>query len=168
MRVKLFSRAIVFGAVVCAGPAISAQPVTVGWLERVTLGDDGLVVSAKLDTGADRSSLHAADIRWSKREDGDWVAFDVVAENGRSVRFERKVLRVARVRRHEGGVQRRPVVLLELCLGNVRRQTQVNLTDRGGFTQILLVGRSFLAEGFAVDSSRTYTVEPVCNRGSGR
>jgi hypothetical protein len=72
MRVKLFSRAIVFGAVVCAGPAISAQPVTVGWLERVTLGDDGLVVSAKLDTGADRSRCMRRTSGGASEEDGDW------------------------------------------------------------------------------------------------
>ena len=149
-------------------PACQAQSTTVGWLERVKLGADGLVVSAKLDTGADGSSLHAADITWIKREDGDWVSFEVVAEDGRKARFERKVLRVARVRRHGGGVQRRPVVALELCVGTVQRQAEVNLTDRGGFTQVLLVGRSFLAEGFAVDSSRTYTLEPACGAGSGR
>jgi hypothetical protein len=167
MYLVSFLRAIVFGTAACIGPAFAAQPVTVGWLERVKLGEDGLVVSAKLDTGADRSSLHAADIKWIKRDDGDWVAFEVVAEDGRHARFERKVLRVARVRRHGGGVQRRPVVLLELCLGSVRRQTEVNLTDRAGFSQVLLVGRSFLAERFAVDSARTYTVEPACRPAGG-
>ena len=156
------------GAAMGTSPAYPAQSVTVGWLERVKLGTDGLVVSAKLDTGADSSSLHADDVTWLKREDGDWVTFEVVAEDGRRARFERKVLRVARVRRHGGGVQRRPVVVLDLCLGNVLRQTEVNLTDRGGFTQVLLVGRSFLAEGFAVDSARTYTLEPACGAGGGR
>lgn len=163
-----FLHALLFGALLITGAAPAASPTAVGWLERVRIGDDGLVVSAKLDTGADYSSLHAADIKWLNREDGDWVAFEVTAVDGRKVRFERKVERIAHLRRHGGGTQRRPVVLLELCLGNVRRQTEVNLTDRGGFTQELLVGRSFLAEGFAVDSSRTYTTEPVCRPGSGR
>jgi len=168
MGVRLVCCAIVFGAVLCSGPAPAAQSMTVGWLERVKLGDDGLVLSAKLDTGADHSSLHAADIKWIKRDDGNWVSFEVVAEDGRRARFERKVVRVVRVRRHEGDAQRRPVVRIELCVGEVRREAEINLTDRGRFTQALLVGRSFLAEGFAVDSSRTYTLEPVCSPGSGR
>jgi hypothetical protein len=76
------------------------------------------------------------------------------------VRLERKVERVARVKKASGGVQDRPVVRLGLCLGKTYRVTEVNLTDRSGFKLPLLVGRSFLSDGFAVDASRTDTVEP--------
>ena len=139
-----------------------AQPTIVGWIEPVTLGSEGLVVPAKLDTGADTSSLHASDITWSRRPDGDWVAFDVVGKDHRKVRLERKVERVARVKKASGGVQERPVVLLGVCLGNTYQVTEVNLTDRAGFKLPFLVGRSFLAERFAVDASRTETIEPAC------
>jgi hypothetical protein len=69
---------------------------------------------------------------------------------------------VARVKKAAGGVQDRPIVMLGVCLGNTYRVTEVNLTDRTGFKLPFLVGRSFLAERFAVDSSRTDTVEPSC------
>jgi hypothetical protein len=141
---------------------LAAEVTVVGWIERVKLGLEGLVLSAKLDTGADTSSLHASDIRWYVRDDGDWVAFDVVNEKGEKVRFERKVLRIARVRRMGGGVQKRPTVLMGVCLGKVYKVTQVTLADRTGFAYEFLVGRRFLAGDFAVDSARTYTVEPEC------
>lgn len=148
----------------CAGASglSAAQPTVVGWIEPVTLGSEGLVVPAKLDTGADTSSLDASDITWFRRPDGDWVAFDVVGKDNRKVRLERKVERVARVKKASGGVQERPVVLLGVCLGNTYQVTEVNLTDRTGFKLPFLVGRSFLAERFAVDSSRTDTLEPAC------
>lgn len=142
--------------------AAAEPPTVVGWVESVTLGGERLVVPAKLDTGADTSSLHASDITWVRRDGGDWVAFDVVGKDNRKVRFERKVERVTRVRKAAGGVQARPVVLLGVCLGDTYRVTEVNLTDRTGLKLPLLVGRSFLAERFAVDSSRTDTVEPAC------
>jgi hypothetical protein len=140
----------------------AAQPTVVGWIESVKLGTEGPLVPAKLDTGADTSSLHASDITWIRRHDGDWVAFDVVGKDNRKVRLERKVERVTRVKKAAGGVQDRPVVLLGVCLGNTYRVTEVNLTDRTGFKLPFLVGRSFLAERFAVDSSRTDTIEPSC------
>jgi hypothetical protein len=147
-----------------AALAGAADSVNVGWIERVRLGTEGIVVSAKLDTGADHSSLHATDIRWIVRDDGDWVIFDVTAEDGRKARFERKVTRVARVRRAGGGVQKRPVIQLGVCLGSVYRVVEVNLTDRSGLNYEFLVGRSFLAGHFAVDSARQHTVEPNCEK----
>jgi hypothetical protein len=143
--------------------AAAGQPAIVGWLEPVRLGSEGIVVPAKLDTGADTSSLHAADIRWLRRDGADWVAFEVVGKDNRRAHFERKVERIARVKKAAGGVQKRPTVLLGVCLGGTYRETEVNLTDRTGFKVPFLVGRKFLAEHFSVDSSRTNTAEPACS-----
>jgi hypothetical protein len=143
---------------------LAADPVAVGWIERVWLGDEGVVVTAKLDTGADNSSLHATDIRWIARADGNWVVFDVTAEDGRKTRFERKVTRIASIRRAGGAMQKRPVVRMEVCLAGVHRLIEVNLTDRSGLNYEFLVGRSFLAGYFLVDSARQNTVEPKCAR----
>lgn len=149
-------------AMAWGAPATAAEPATVGWIERARLGMEGVVVSAKLDTGADNSSLHATDIRWASRDDGDWVTFDVTAEDGGKTRFERKVARVARVRRAGGALQKRPAILMGVCLGGVYRLTEVNLTDRSGLNYEFLIGRSFLAGHFMVDPARQNTVEPDC------
>jgi len=143
--------------------AAAAEPPTVGWIERVKLGADGLVVAAKLDTGADTSSLHAENIRWEKRADGDWVAFDVVGATGERAKFEHKVVRIARIKQRDSApAQKRPTILMGVCLGNVYELTEVNLTDRSRFNYEMLIGRNFLAQRFAVDSARTHTVEPAC------
>lgn len=155
-------RCLLLAACAWSSAQSAAQPTIVGWIEPVQLGSEGLVIPAKLDTGADTSSLHASDIKWIRRNDGDWVAFDVVGKDSRKVRLERKVERVTRVKKAAGGAQDRPVVLLGVCLGNTYQVTEVNLTDRTGFKLPFLVGRSFLAERFAVDSSRTETIEPSC------
>ena len=149
-------------------PAAAAEPRTVGWIERVKLGTDGLIVAAKLDTGADTSSLHAENIRWEKRADGDWVAFDVIGVTGEKARFEHKVVRVARIKRNSEPAQSRPTILMGVCVGNVYKLTEVNLTDRSRFNYEMLVGRSFLAGRFAVDSARMNTVEPACKGAPGR
>lgn len=146
------------GAVTSAG----AEPRVAGWIERIRLGDEGIVVNAKLDTGALTSSLHAADVRWFKRDGEDWVAFDVTEEGGRTARFERKVVRISRIKRQGQDSDKRPTVMMEVCLGGVYGVTQVNLTDRTGFNYEFLVGRRFLADRFIVDSARMNLVAPDC------
>lgn len=149
-----------------AWPAFStaAQPQIVGWIEPVRLGAEGLPLSAKLDTGADISSLHVApsDMQRLRRADGDWVAFKITGKDKRTVNFELKVQRVVSIKKASSGVQERPAVLMGICLGDTYRLAEVNLTDRSGFEQPLLVGRNFLAGRFAVDSSRMNTVQPAC------
>ena len=50
---------------------------------------------------------------------------------------------------------KRPVVDLELCLGNVKRTVEVNLTDRSSFNYPLLIGAKALREfGAAVNPAR--------------
>ena len=142
--------------------------VVIDGTEFATYRADGLIVAAKLDTGADTSSLHAENIRWEKRADGDWVAFDVIGVTGEKARFEHKVVRVARIKRNSEPAQSRPTILMGVCLGNVYKLTEVNLTDRSRFNYEMLVGRSFLAGRFAVDSARMNTVEPACKEAPGR
>ena len=59
---------------------------------------------------------------------------------------------------------KRPVVDLELCLGNVKRTVEVNLTDRSSFNYPLLIGAKALREfGAAVNPARRFTADkPDC------
>jgi len=160
---RFFPVGIAFGAMLSAAATVMAETRVVGWIERVRLGEEGIVLSAKLDTGADTSSLHATDVRWFSRDGAHWVAFEVAGEDGSKVHFERKVIRIAEIKRRAGGkALERPTVLMGVCLGRVYRVTEVNLADRTRFKQPFLVGRKFLAQHFAVDSARTNTVEPSC------
>jgi hypothetical protein len=146
-----------------AAATVPAETRVVGWIERIRLGEEGVLLSAKLDTGADNSSLHASDVRSFTRDGSHWVAFEVTGEDGRKVHFERKVTRITEIKRHRGEKPlERPTVLMGVCLGRVYRVTEVNLADRTRFKQPFLVGRKFLEKHFAVDSARTYTVEPDC------
>ena len=48
-----------------------------GWVERVVLREAGFELKAKLDTGAETSSLDAVDIRRFKRGGESWVRFTI-------------------------------------------------------------------------------------------
>jgi hypothetical protein len=138
-------------------------PTIVGWIEPVTLAGGQLSLEAKLDTGADVSSLDARDMRMFERDGRSWVSFAVPDRKGKRLRLARPVERMMEIKKASGGAQDRPVVLLEVCLGGVERLTTVNLVDRKQLSTPMLLGRSYLEGHFAVDSARTRTTAPDCS-----
>jgi hypothetical protein len=152
-------------ALVAARPLSADSKDLLGWLEMVEVGESRLTMKAKLDTGADTSSLDATRIRRYRSSGRTWVEFRVESEGGdRKVTFRRPVVRMVRIKEHDGEHQRRPVVEVEICLGTHWKRVQVSLIDRSEFTYPLLLGRRAL-EGLAVvDPELSYTREPGCRR----
>ncbi len=134
----------------------------VGVAENVCLEPENLVLAAKLDTGADNSSLNVGRLSEFERNGEEWVRFEVTNEAGRTATFERKLVRVAKIKRHVGDRHERPVVLMGIRIGNHFREAEVNLVDRSLFKYQLLIGRSFMSGLVVVDPSAQYTVDPVC------
>jgi len=152
--------------------ALSAQaadgPRVLGWLEPVVIENTGLAVIAKVDTGADYSSLDARRIRAFERRGEPWVSFRVVTDDGRSLELERRIHRYTTIRRAGGDEQRRPTVILGLCLGTVYREVQVNLVDRSRLRYRMLIGRDFPQGRYVVDPARTYVTIPACAKTKAR
>jgi hypothetical protein len=140
----------------------ASEKQVVGWVERVRIFPGGFVLPAKIDTGADNSSLNVEGFTVFDRNNEDWVRFTVVDSNGKEHELERRLVRVAKIKRHSGPRQERPVVLLGICLGKHYRETEVNLVDRSKFKFPLLIGRSFTADAVVVDPAATYNAEPEC------
>ena len=137
------------------------QPVF-GYLEEVLVYPGAFPMLAKLDTGADHSSVNARILRQETKKGQIWLTFEVTNQSGATATFEKRVRRVARVRRPSDTATSRPVVIMEICLGTIRREVQVNLVDRTNLSFNILIGRSFLAGHAIVDSATTYTSEPRC------
>ena len=137
-----------------------------GWVERALVTEQGITVKAKLDSGARTSSLDARNIERFRRDGEEMVRFDFInPSDGRKVRVERPVLRTVRIREHGGGYQRRPVVAVWLCLGDVARDVEVTLVNRKGFIYPLLVGRRAMEGLIVIDPDETFTTPPTCRLG---
>jgi len=147
-------------------PAAAALPPyalpVAGRTERARVEPGGLMLEAKLDTGARTSSLHAANLQFLTRDGQDRVAFDVVDDGGRSVHIDRPLVRIAKIKSAPGIDEARPVVTLGICIGNIYRLTEVNLVDRSTLDKPLLIGRSFLRGRLQVNVNRRYLLEPAC------
>ena len=91
-----------------------------------------------------------------------WVRFDLAERDGQKITLERPLLRWAPIKRHNQEPQRRPVITLGLCLGNIYKETEVNLIDRKNYQYRMLIGRKFMEGAVIIDPSGKYTVEPEC------
>jgi hypothetical protein len=141
---------------------VASELLRAGWVEKAVLYPQGIVVHAKLDTGAKTSSLHAPDPEFITRDGKEWVRIAVTNRKIETVIIEAPVVRNVKIKRHFGDSQARQVVLLDMCIGNVRKTEEVNLVDRTGLNYQLLIGRNFLEGSFLIDSGATYMLSPDC------
>lgn len=159
---------------ILALPALAAEPTLYGRYEYIKLPEiGGQTLKAKMDTGALTASLSAKDIQTFTRDGDDWVRFRLATKDADSKVFEHKVSRVSKIksRADEGedegettDVAKRPVVELELCLGDVKRTIEVNLVDRSSFNYPLLIGAKGLREfKAAINPAKRYVADkPDC------
>lgn len=157
-------------------PAIAAEPTLFGRYEQVKVEDLGKTLKAKMDTGAMTASLSARDIERFERDGEEWVRFRLAVEGAGDTVFERPLARVAEIKTRaeeadddtdlERGpdVAERPVVEMQLCIGDQLHQAEVNLTDRSHFRYPLLIGATAIRDlEAAIDPAQKYTAgRPAC------
>ncbi|MBS9759275.1 MULTISPECIES: retropepsin-like aspartic peptidase RloA2 [Pseudomonas] len=153
-------------------PAMAAEPTLYGRYENIALPEIGETLKAKMDTGAYTASLSAKDIEQFTRDGEDWVRFRLATKDANGKVYEHKLARISKIKNRadeedEGDapeLSRRPVVDLELCLGDVKRTVEVNLVDRSSFNYPLLVGAKALREfKAAVNPAKKFTAgKPDC------
>lgn len=158
-------------SIVLLGLALLAPPAPaqdrdleiVGWVERVRLLDPDVLMEAKLDTGAETSSLDVEVVRKFHQGGKRWIRFRMVdRETGEEHIIVRERLRTVAIVRHDGERQLRPVVRMEFCLAGRVLDTEVSLIDRSEFTYPLLLGRKSLESFALIEPGSTYLTEPVC------
>ena len=111
----------------------------------------------KLDTGADVSSMHAQNIKLYKKDGIDMVDFVYENEQGDKQSFTRKVVRMMTIKAKDGEKANfRPVVKMDVQIGDIKEKVKVNLQDRSRFKYSMIVGKNFLRHGVVVTSDKTF------------
>ena len=148
-------------ALVCP-PSVNASlggKEIIGAIEWLYMDPPGRHFRARIDSGAETSSLSAADVVEFERDGDDWVRFTFTHDNAEeSVEFELPIKRTVLIR--QPGVdepERRFVIELDIRLGDQLQTTAFTLTDRSKMTYPVLLGRAFLMDLYVVDVSQSYT-----------
>jgi hypothetical protein len=134
--------------------------LVLGSREFITLLDSGLRLEARVDTGAETSSIHATNITPFERDGRRWVRFQIKAnETEEPVTLAQRVKRTVLIRQIDAPDQRRFVVQLWTRIGEVKEKLSFTLADRSGFDYPVLLGRNFLTDTAIVDVSRKHVLQ---------
>ncbi|WP_237440431.1 RimK/LysX family protein [Alcanivorax sp. DP30] len=169
------------GCALLARAEAPGSKVIYGLNEHVQLRELGVTVPAKLDTGAESASLSARHIKIFEQDGVDMVEFDLalMPQDREALGIQREqwddiqlpLVGHVRIKRlaeslveEERGYNRRPMVMLTVCMGRRAEQIEVNLTDRSDFSFPLLIGADALKRlGAVVDPSLVMTAgQPRC------
>lgn len=125
------------------------EKIIYGYVEKATLVDKNLTLSAKLDTGAKSASLSAINIQEFEQDGKRFLRFIVPSKSG-NVEFTSEYIGKVRIKVRAGeslikGIKpepiKRPVVMIRIKIGEKERMIAVNLTNRKRFNYPLLLGR---------------------------
>ncbi|TYT74455.1 ATP-dependent zinc protease family protein [Desulfobotulus mexicanus] len=139
---------------------LPTQKIIVGAEEKVRITPPGLVLPARMDTGAETASLDARNIERFERDGERWVRFEIPhPKTGKMIPMEQKLQRKARILQSSTDEsERRPVVELSLTIGGTTQLTEFTLTDRSHLTFPILIGRNVLKDVMVVDVSLSNTI----------
>lgn len=138
---------------------------TLGGLEYIYLDPPGIILSARIDTGAQTSSLNALDMVEFERDGKPYVKFSIIdPSTGEKIELTRRIRGHTKIKKHMTESQRRPIVSLRVKLGELDEHISFTLIDRSKFKQQVLIGRNFLRDLAIVDVSREYTVPQTSSK----
>jgi len=130
----------------------------IGEIEMVHVSPGDIWYNARIDTGANSSSIHAENIRLIERDGEKRVTFSLRHPTTKSlIPLERKYLRNVLIKQKSGNPEKRYAVKLWLSLGGIKELVEVTLANRNDFNYPLLVGRNLLTDTAIVDVSRKHT-----------
>jgi hypothetical protein len=132
----------------------------IGWREWIRIpafGDHPIKV--KVDTGARTSALHAEDVVIKKVGKKKKVFFTILPKQ-RSIKpkvtCEAWLVEMRNVRSSTGHVTKRPVVKVEVKLGDLIWPIEITLVNRDIMGFRMLLGRQAVRESFLVDPGSSF------------
>jgi len=118
---------------------------------------EGLSFPVKLDTGADVSSINAQNIKQFEQDGKPMVSFTYQNDLGMEKDFTLEVVDSMKIRAKKGEKPTiRPVVEMQVKLGELEKKIRVNLKDRSRFHYSMILGKNFLKYGAVVGSEHNY------------
>ncbi len=132
----------------------------IGWREYLSLPTLGIdKIKAKIDTGAKTSALHAFNVEIINQDNQEIVKFEIhpiQKDNQTSVIATVKLWEYRAVKNSGGGVEKRPVIMTTVSIGNYEWEIALTLTNRDAMGFRMLLGRDAVKNRFLVDCGNSF------------
>lgn len=149
---------------VAVTPVVPEKPITyngakiVGGVETLYITPMQMPFQARMDTGAETSSIDVDNLRPFERDGEKWVSFDITnRKNGEKHHFEKPIKRrtsIVRVGTHE----ERYVVNMSIKMGDEVIKSDFTLAKRDKFNYQVLIGRNIINGRFIIDPTLENTM----------
>ncbi|WP_027418387.1 30S ribosomal protein S6--L-glutamate ligase [Crocinitomix catalasitica] len=116
-------------------------------------------IRARIDSGAQTSSIHASDIEPFIKNGEEWVRFEIhpLRESRKVIiKNECPVVAIRKVKNTGGVSERRYVIKTKVTIGQEKFEIELTLANRDAMGFRMLLGREAMNERFLVDPSATY------------
>ncbi|MBC7605656.1 MAG: 30S ribosomal protein S6--L-glutamate ligase [Burkholderiales bacterium] len=139
---------------------MSQNKVILGSEEWFSFPDLGIpTIKARVDSGAKTSALHAINISPFRRDDSNWVKFDInpIQNNQKTViHCEAPLVDKRIVKSSSGFREQRYVIQTTLDIGNSSWLIEMTLTNRDSMGFRMLLGREAMSGRVLVDPEQIY------------
>ncbi|MCG6202455.1 ATP-dependent zinc protease [Psychromonas antarctica] len=139
---------------------IYKNKLLVGALEKCCLPDlqiEGL--DARIDTGAQTSSLHVDNIVEYRKEGRKWIEFYIhpdIHNVEKIVKCHAKVKAKRRIKSSSGCTQTRYVIETRIVIGSMQWKIEISLSDRSSMTYLMLLGREAMKDKVIVSPGENF------------
>ena len=132
----------------------------IGWRVYVSLTElkvDNVV--AKIDTGANLSSIHASEIKITSKDKLKFVTFKIKKNKNTLKKVTCELHGYKKIKSSDGVVEKRPVVKTPMVLDGIRKNIELTLTDRKTMDYTMLIGRKALGRRWIVNPSISFLTD---------
>ncbi len=140
------------------------QKLIIGNAEAICLPELGIShLEARIDTGAQTSSLHVDNLECFEKDGRAYVEFDLhpdVYHLEQVVRCTAPLKANRKVKSSNGTFEHRCVIKTMLRLGDLQWPIDITLTNRESMTYMMLLGRQAMADKVLVDPSQSHLLAP--------
>ena len=136
------------------------RKILVGSLELCDLPELEITrLNARIDTGAQTSSLHVDNIEEFEKEGERWVSFDIHPDIHSVETIEHRQVKLKgrrKVKSSNAQAEKRCVISTILQIGERRWRIHLTLTDRREMSYLMLIGRQAMNGKMMVDPEYEY------------
>ncbi len=137
-----------------------AEKITIGCEEWCALpGLNIPAIKVRVDSGAKTSSLHAFNLHAFKRDEQQWVRFDVhpLQKNRKTtVSCEARVVDRRVVKNSGGGIEKRYVIKVPIAVRSRTWTIELTLANRDSMGYRMLLGREAMAGRMIIDPEESF------------
>jgi hypothetical protein len=138
----------------------------VGEIEKVGIPQINYITEARIDSGANTTSISGTDLRVKKLPGGKSTLTFSLKVNGKKTELFAPIIKKTKIKSAVSAFKvSRYVIELPICFGNKMKTIEATVANREKMDYQVLIGRNLLVDGYLIDVSKKHLLgNPTCKK----